>query len=337
MEYPIPVPPPVGHTVPVAPGILWLRMPLPFALDHVNLWLIEDGAGWAVVDTGIPDTKTRALWGEVFQGPMARRPLSRLLVTHFHPDHMGLASWLERQFPVSMEATLNEWLYGRMLSLDASPAFTENALGFYRQAGFSDEQLALVAERGNAYGARIKHIPSRCRRIRDQDELILGGRSWRVIVGEGHAPELACLWCEELNILISSDQILPTISPNVSVWPSEPEADELGLFLKSLRRFHALPENCLVLPSHGRPFFGLHERLDQLAGHHDERLADVLQACRQPVTAHDLLTVMFSRSLDSHQLFFALGEALAHLHHLMARGEVVREIDEKGVYRYRRR
>jgi glyoxylase-like metal-dependent hydrolase (beta-lactamase superfamily II) len=336
MKYPVAKPPLPGQTLSLVPGLLWLRMPLPFALDHINLWLIEDGAGWALVDSGVPDSKSRDLWRDLFIGPMMGRPLSRLIVTHFHPDHMGLAAWLQRQFPLVMEATQAEWLYGRMLSLDAGEVFVEASLAFYRGAGFDETSLALVAERGNAYGARVKHIPSSCRRLRDGDMLKLGDHHWQVIVGEGHSPEMACLWCAERNLLISGDQILPSISPNVSVWPSEPDGDPLRLFLKSLERFRQLPDDCLVLPSHGRPFFGLHERIDALIGHHQERLSETFEACRQPITANDLLSIMFPRELDSHQLFFAIGESLAHLHYLTGTGQLLREIDGTGVHRFRR-
>jgi glyoxylase-like metal-dependent hydrolase (beta-lactamase superfamily II) len=319
----------------VAAGILWLRMPLPFALDHINLWLIEDVDGWTVVDTGVSDRQTRDLWRQVFAGPMAGRPLKRLIVTHFHPDHMGLAAWLTRQFGLLMECPLSEWLYGRMLSTDTGVSFVEASTAFYRAAGFDAERLALVARRGNAYGARVKHVPASCRRIREGDRLTIGGREWQILIGQGHAPELACLWCEELNLLISSDQILPSISPNVSIWPTEPEADQLTLFLASLEKFRRLASDCLVLPSHGLPFIGLHERADGLRRHHDERLAVALDACRRPVTAWDLVSVMFRRRLDDHQLFFAIGESLAHLHCLVTRGQVQRDIDGEGVHWFR--
>ncbi|MTJ80456.1 MAG: MBL fold metallo-hydrolase [Telmatospirillum sp.] len=311
-------------------------MPLPFALDHINLWLIEDGDGWVVVDTGVPSKETRRLWQDVFAGPMGGRPVTRLLVTHFHPDHMGLASWLSEQFGVTMETTLAEWLYGRMLSQDASGSFVATAREFYQRAGFGTELLDLVVERGNAYGQRIHDIPARFHRISEGSCLSIGGRRWRVMMGEGHSPEMACLWCKDLNILISGDQILPSISPNVSVWPSEPDGNPLRLFLHSLERFRDLPEDCLVLPSHGRPFIGLRERIDGLTSHHRERLDETLDACSQPITAVDLQAVMFRRPLDSHQLFFAIGESIAHLHYLMEERLIVRETGSDGVLRFRR-
>lgn len=336
MQFPIPTAPADGRTLAVAPGILLLRMPLPFALDHVNLWLIEDDAGWVVVDTGFPDSRTKGLWEEVFSGPMGGRAPGRLVVTHLHPDHMGLATWLTRRFGLLMETTLGEWAHGRMLSLDSSQAFVDASLAFYHAAGFDAEQLAWVRERGNAYGKRVEDLPPSYRRIGEGDELLLGGRRWRVIVGEGHAVELACLWCEELQLLISGDQILPSISPNVSVWSTEPDGNPLRRFLDSLQRFRTLPADTVVLPSHGLPFRGLHERADELLHHHEERLEATLDACRQPITAKQLVPVLFKRQLDAHQLFFALGESLAHLHCLMGDGRVLREADANGVHRFRR-
>ncbi len=336
MEFPISTAPAIGGAAVVAPGILWLRMPLPYALDHVNLWLIDDQAGWVLVDTGYPDRQNRELWEAAFDGPMGRRRPSRLIVTHFHPDHMGLAGWLVERFGLTLETTLAEWAHGRMVSLDHGQAFVDASLAFYKAAGFDQGLLELAAKRGNAYAARVKDIPPVYRRIREGDELLLGGRKWKVVVGEGHAVELACLWCEELKVMISGDQILPSISPNVSVWPTEPDGDPLRRFISSLERFRALPDDILVLPSHGLPFRGLHERIGQLEGHHAERLEETLEACRTPITATELIAVLFRRKLDTHQLFFALGESLAHLHYLLGQGKVARDIDGNGVQRFRR-
>lgn len=336
MDFPFPDPPAFGQTLEVASGIHWLRMPLPFALDHINLWLIEDGDGWALVDTGVPGGKSRDLWEGVFAGLMQGRPASRLLVTHFHPDHMGLAGWLTERFGLVMETTQAEWLHGRMLSLDDSRSLTAQALSFYRKLGFSDEQLAMVEKRGNAYGAAVRDIPAAFHRLRQGDQLTIGDASWDVLVGEGHAPEQACLWDGAASVLISGDQVLPSISPNVSVWPSEPDSDPLRLFLTTLMRFRGLPGDALVLPSHGRPFFGLIERIDELIHHHQERLDETLEACGKPISAIDLMAAMFKRPLDTHQLFFAVGESLAHLNYLRGEGLLVRELDAAGVYRFRR-
>jgi glyoxylase-like metal-dependent hydrolase (beta-lactamase superfamily II) len=336
LDLPFPAAPAPGQTLTVAPGLLWLRMPLPFALDHINLWLIEEGEGWTLVDTGLASNKSRALWEEVFTGPMGGRAATRLICTHFHPDHMGLADWLVTRFGLTMETTLAEWLMGRGMSQTSAADFNAVALPFYRAAGFDEEMVAAAAERGNGYANLTPTVPSRFIRIRAGETLVIGGKRWEVIPGEGHSPDLAALYCAELGVLISGDQVLPSITPNVSVWPTEPEADPLGLFLDSFARFRRLPEDTLVLPSHGLPFRGLHRRLDAVEQHHDERLVRCLDACDEPKSGAEMIKVLFRRELDKHQIFFAIGEALAHLHLLRTRGLVAREDGADGVRRWKR-
>lgn len=337
LRYPMTTPPAAGELLRVADGVLWLRMPLPFALDHINLWLVEDGDGWAIVDTGVASNLTRELWETVVAQPRLRgQPVTRLICTHFHPDHMGLAGWLCERFGIEMWTTQGEWLTGLALSLDTSDAFTEASAAFYRSAGFTAEQMAKVRARGNAYAGRVAPIPRSYRRIADGQEITLGRRTWRVMVGQGHAPELAALYCAEDGVLISGDQILPRISPNVSLWPSEPEADPLGLFLHSLQAFGQLPPDTLVLPSHGLPFYGLRARVAELASHHVDRLEDTLAACRErPMSGADLIPVLFPRALDDHQLFFAIGEVLAHVRRLEEEGTLLRDVGADGIHRYR--
>lgn len=320
-------------TTPVAPGILWVRMPLPFQLNHINLWLLEDGDGWTLVDTGLGNDDTKALWEALFKG--LGRPITRLISTHFHPDHMGLAAWLTERFDIRLWATQSEWLYGRMMAVDETPALVQAHSDFYRRAGFGEEHQKLVAQRGNVYRTRVVPVPPVYHRIAAGDLIEIGGRSWRVMVGGGHAPEHACLYCPEANILISGDHILPKISPIVGVWPAEPDADTLGTYLASIPQFRTLPEDVLVLPSHGLPFHGLHQRLDQLDHHHDARLAKTLAACATPATAWQVQQQLFTRPLDTHQTLFAASETVAHLHYLMGKGQVARETGPDGVWVYR--
>lgn len=336
LAYPFPAIPAPATATEVAPGIHWVRMPLPFKLDHINLWLIEDEGAWTLVDTGLGNDATKALWEQLFAGVMDGRPLRRVVATHFHPDHLGLAGWFGERFGCDVWITLGEWLYGRMLCLEKTDAFAEANVAFYRRAGFDESFLASVRERGNVYGTRVTPVPVTFRRISDGEELRIGGRTWRVIVGTGHAPEHACLYSEEDRLLISGDQILPKISPNVSVYPSEPHADPLSAFLGSFARFMDLPADTLVLPSHGLPFRGLQQRIEDLLLHHDDRLAETEAACAQPTTAVELVKVLFRRELDAHQMFFAVGETLAHLHHLIMLERVESELRD-GVVIYRRR
>jgi len=337
LSFPHAAPPPPGTVVEVAPGVRWLRMPLPFALDHINLWLLAEGDGWTIVDSGLNTQETKTLWSKVLADALDGKPVKRLLVTHFHPDHIGLAGWLTETLGVPLWCTETEWLFARMLSLDDSDGFVANALDFYRRTGMSEAMLAVFVDRRNPYRARVSAIPHRFHRLADGGSLAIGEQEWRVIVGRGHAPEHACLYAPGLNTFIAGDMVLPKISPNVSVWPQEPDGDPLGLYLASLDKIkHAVPANALVLPSHGLPFHGLDHRILQLAAHHEARLADVEAHCATPRTTAELVPILFRRALDAHQLGFAIGEALAHLQHLVRLKRLQRSERVDGVYLYRR-
>jgi glyoxylase-like metal-dependent hydrolase (beta-lactamase superfamily II) len=335
LQFPMNAPPLPGAVIDIAPGVRWLRMPLPFALDHINLWLIEDGPAWTVVDCGIAGATTRGLWQQIFASHLGGRPIGRVLVTHHHPDHIGLSGWLVEKFTAPLWITEEEWRQARWMTGDDTADFADAAHSFARRAGLAEEDCALFADRHAGYRKGVPSVPAAHVRLADGMEVDIGGRLWRVIVGEGHAPELACLYCAEAGVLIAGDQILPKISPNVSVSPHEPDADPLALYLRSLTSLRQeLPADVLVLPSHNLPFRGIHARIDELAAHHRERCAEVVAASARPVSAADLLPVLFRRRLDRHQTAFALGEALAHLHYLLGIGEVERVRCDDGVDRF---
>jgi glyoxylase-like metal-dependent hydrolase (beta-lactamase superfamily II) len=335
LSHPWPSPPDPGTTVTVAPGIRWVRMPLPFALNHINLWLLDDGDGVAIVDTGLGRPETRELWERIFAGALGGTRITRVIATHFHPDHFGNTGWLTERWGVELWCTQAEY-QSAVIACTARGGTAGRMLAHYRRAGVADEALERLRERGNHYPALVPSLPDSYRCMRDGDRLLIGGRRWDVIVVLGHAPEHAALWCAELNVLISGDQVLPKITTNVSVWWDRPYDDPLRLYLDSLARFRPLPADALVLPSHGLPFHGLHARLDALRAHHDERLAETLSAVREPRAPADLIPVLFRRQLDTHQLSFAIGEVLAHLNYLEAAGSVTRSLGADGVERYRK-
>ncbi len=328
--------------LPVAPGVDWIRMPLPFQLDHINLWLLRDRdeqgtEGWTLVDCGVASDEIRALWTRLFDEGLDGLPILRLLCTHTHPDHVGLAHWLQQRFPAPLWMTMGEYGLGRVLSSRLPGADAESARAHYRRHGIgAGPQLDAFAERGGSHFSRlVPSMPTHFRRIRDGERLVIGDRQWRVIVGLGHSPEHAALYCERDALLLSGDMVLPRISTNVSVWEIEPLSNPVDWYLDSLGRFETCREDTLVLPSHGRPFRGLHTRIQQLRDHHHERLDTVLKACRrEPLTAAEVVPVMFEKQFDTHQLAFALGEALAHLHSLWYSGRVRRTIDGQGVIRF---
>ncbi len=332
--YPFDAVPEAGEAHEVAPGVYWVRMPLPFKLDHINLWVLDDGDGWTIVDTGINLAEVRERWQKVFSGAMGAKPIKRMIVTHFHPDHVGLAGWFEQEYDLPLWMTLGEWGMARNLKLESKDRSAVYLHDFYRRAGFDEGLLNLISQRSESYPSRITLPPAGIRRIRDGEKIVIDKHDWQVIVGTGHSPEHACLYCADLNVMISGDQILPRISPNISIWPQEPTADPLSEFLASLKRFERLPEDVLVLPSHDWPFRGLHGRLADLAHHHDERLEQTLALCEHPVTAYDVLKGLFTRKLDSHQIFFAIGESLAHLHHLESQGRLMRDDGLDGITRF---
>ncbi len=330
---PIAVPHP-GQTAEVAPGVFWLRFPLPFKLNHVNIWLIREGGGWTVVDTGIHTAECRAAWKTAFSDVLGGLPVRRVIATHFHPDHVGLAGWLGQRFDAPLWMPEIEWRMGRLLGAPFADKEVGHFVDFYRRAGFSPALDGLCRDRVGHYAAGITPIPDLAHALTDGETFPIGNHDWTVLIGRGHSPAHAGLYCKALGILISGDQILPEISPNISVWPVDADADPLGEYLESLPRFLELPAETLVLPSHRWPFTGLHLRARQLLHHHDDRLAATSAACAEPRDATTVLRDLFERELDDHQLFFAIGETLAHLHYLMHRGVIQRTTAPDGVHRY---
>jgi len=335
LVYPFPDIPEPGTVCEVAPGVLWLRMRLPFALDHINLWLLRDGEHWTAVDTGLSNDETRENWTRVLADKNVAATLNRIIVTHYHPDHMGNAGWLTRRFDIPMWISETEYLSAHA-QYDGSAGNSSRAVAeLFAEHGLDSASVATMAARGNSYREIISEPPVRYARLLDGDDIKVGANTWRVIAGYGHAPEHSALYCDALGVLISGDMLLPKISTNVSVWAVEPFGDPLKLFLRSIDRFNELPPDTLVLPSHGLPFRGAHARVQMLHDHHSDRLAEIETACESPSSAADLLSVLFRRKLDSHQMFFAMGESIAHLHYLWYRNALEPvERDEHGVRRF---
>ena len=339
LDYPFAGLPAPGETLEVASGVRWLRMPLPFQLDHINLWLLEDGDekgrdARTIVDTGIGNAVTRGLWEKILSG-LEGKKVKRIVVTHYHPDHAGNAAWLCERFGVELWMTQAEYLTAHAVRAAGAGYTSEAVLEVFRKNGLAEERRSAMATRSNRYAQLVPEFPHSYRRILDGERLQIGGRSWRAIVGYGHAPEHLSLYCKDLNTVIAGDMLLSTISTNVSVWSVDPEGDPLRLFLDSVERYRDLPADVLVLPSHGKPFRGAHRRVEELQKHHEARFHDVMDSLREkPKSAGDLLGVLFRRPLDTHQTFFAMGESIAHLHYLYYAGRATRALGEDGVMRY---
>ena len=320
----------------VAPGVYWLRMPLPFQLNHINLWLVEEAGGWTIVDTGINTEITRSLWEKIFAEKLGGKPVTRVIATHLHPDHVGLAGWLCERWRAPLLMTLGEY----MSAVAARSDVVENddvRAEYLVRNGVPADKISLFHRHKGGYARGVVPLPTSFQRLIHAHPITLGGHRWDVIIGRGHAPEHASLWCPELNALIAGDQVLPKISTNVGVWPNEPLADVLTWFLDGFSRFRRLPADALVLPSHGFPFIGLHTRLDQLVTHHDARLNELAAAIARTgprgASGWDMVPVLFPRHLDNNQVVFAFGETVAHLHCLETRARATRTV-ENGVHRF---
>ncbi|MBB4154938.1 glyoxylase-like metal-dependent hydrolase (beta-lactamase superfamily II) [Sphingomonas jinjuensis] len=322
--------PATGARMRVAEGIEWVRMPVPGPLRHVNCWLLADEGGVAVVDTGFNTDATRAAWGLALPDDSA---VTGVIGTHMHPDHVGLAGWLCERHGCGLTMTRGEWLTLRMLVADASEAVPEAMIALWHGAGWSEAEIEVPRSRGWArFRSMVAPVPMSYRRIVDGDRLTVGRTTWRIVVGSGHSPEHACLLDEANGVLIAGDQVLPRISPNVSLGVTEPEADPLGEWFASIDKLRGLPDGLLVLPGHGEPFTGLHARLDAMEAEHRARL-DGLEALLRmaPRRAVDAFATLFSRPIGDDMRGMATGEALAHLRRLEVEGRAQRAMQD-GVW-----
>ena len=366
-----------GNTIKVAPGIKWIRMVLPFALNHINLWLLRDEMqdplhpgntlqGWTVVDCCISRPESKAQWETIFATQLEGLPILRVIVTHMHPDHIGLAHWLCERWTTPAHVcrlwvSATDYNSARLGSQSTTGFGGEGAALFFASHGLTDpDSIEKIKARTGYYPGMVPDVPQSYVRLIDGKTVAIGSgddrHEWRCISGYGHAPEHIALYraptalsvpaprggtgdfgaaLQSPPILISGDMILPRISTNVSVYDMEPEADALAMFLASIDKYLPLPKDTLILPSHGKPFYGLHTRITQLHDHHRDRLAEVMDACSaSPCSAADILPIMFKRELDLHQTTFAMGEALAHLHLLWFEGKLQRQLSSDGIYRF---
>lgn len=339
LQYPYAQHPTPGSTVEVAPGVRWLTMPMGGSLNHINLYLIEDRDGWWVVDTGLALTDTANLWRQIFERELGGKPVKAVICTHMHPDHVGQANMITNHFRCPLYMTRAEYYQARAFS-GGGASHQSSWIGqeFYLRAGMPTDYLDALRQqweqRANT-GMSMPEMPTGYQRLEHGDVLSIGDHPWQIVVGSGHSPEHACLYSPSLKVLISGDQILPVITSNVSVHPTEPEANPLKEWMESHDRFLKLPADLLVLPAHNLPFYGVRERLRALIDHHEDRMLAIEEHCVEPALAKDLLPVLFARKLDARQMMMALGEAIAHLHLLMHRNRIERSLHEDGHFRFR--
>jgi glyoxylase-like metal-dependent hydrolase (beta-lactamase superfamily II) len=338
LRYPFTSVPEPGEACAVAPGVMWLRMRLPMAgLNHINVWALADEDGWTLIDTGMQTEDTAANWQRALAGPLGGRKIRRVICTHMHPDHIGMSGWLTRRHECRLWTTRLEYITCRMLVADTGREAPADGVRFYHAAGWDEAALEHYRARFGGFGKAVHALPDSYRRVQDGEEFTIGAVSWRAVVGRGHSPEHLCLYSPALGVMISGDQVLPRISSNVSVFPTEPDADPLREWLESLAQIRTrVSDEVLVLPSHNEPFYGLHARLTALIGGHERRLERVLEELGQRKRAVDVFSALFRRPVSVEMLGMATGESIAHLNCLMGRNLARREADAAGVFWYRR-
>ncbi|WP_229724252.1 MBL fold metallo-hydrolase [Cribrihabitans marinus] len=339
MRFPWNTPPEEGQAIEVAEGVLWMRLPLPMKLDHVNVYALDDGDGWTVIDTGMGSKKTRGIWERLLAGPLGGRPVNRVIVTHHHPDHVGNAGWFQSEIGAELVTTRTAWLFARMLTLDVQDSWPEETIAYYRSAGMDPDFLARrLQERPFNFADMVYPMPLGFVRIKQGDTIRMGGRDWDVHMGDGHAPEHATFWSRDGELVISGDQILSSISPNIGVYATEPMADPLAGWLESCERLSALARpGQLVLGGHKLPFTGLPQRMGQLIENHHSALERLLDFLDTPKAAAECFAPLFKRRIGEGEYGLALVEAVAHLNHLYHIGSATRTRREDGAWVYLRR
>ncbi|SFR97728.1 MBL fold metallo-hydrolase [Yoonia litorea] len=337
IRYPFPDAPGSSEAIEVASGILWMRLPLPMALDHVNVYALDDGESWTVIDTGFASKTSKRIWQALLDGPLAGKPVGRVVVTHHHPDHVGLAGWF-MQNGASLAMPRTGWLMARMLTLDVQEAPNAEAITFYTHAGMDPAELEKRrTERPFNFADCVAPLPLGYTRLVEGDTIKMGGRTWDIRMGNGHAPEHATFWSRDDNLVIGGDQLLPSISPNLGVYPTEPDADPVSDWIASCEKFCTFADDQqLILPGHKLPFTGLPTRLRQLIENHEGALARLLDHLSEPQAAGDCFLPLFKRNIGRGEYGLALVEAVAHLNHLHQAGLVTRTLRENGAYVFQR-
>ena len=336
LSYPFDNRPNPGELIEVGPGIYWVRMPLPISLNHINLWMLEEQDGWTLVDTGMATEDSKALWEEIFSTHLNSKPVKQVIVTHMHFDHLGLAGWLVEKWGATLCMSRTEYLSSRVIINEIKSDPPEATVAFFRAAGVEESILDEFKVRFNNRSDFVSPLPSHYKRLTDNQVLQIGSLQWTVIIVEGHSPEHICLHCKSLNIMIAGDQILPRISPNISVRPDEPRANPLHNFLRSCESLkNRLNKDVLILPSHGDPFYGVHLRLQDMINEHKKGLQDLLEFCSQPRSVAEVFPILFKSKINIGNMVIAVGEAVANLNYLVSSKELVVDLGSDGIARYK--
>lgn len=326
------VTPAPGQICPINRDVLWCRMPLPLALDHINVYLVRDTGGWAIIDCGMATKTTKAAWADVVA--QLDGPITRVIVTHMHPDHIGCAGYLTEFFQVDLYMSQTEYYAARALFAGVQGADNWQDRQYYRQAGFNEEQVQLFTQGNGGFNKVVSPMPVSFNRLMPDTSLSIGDYQWELLLGLGHSPEHISLYCKALDICIGGDQVLPHITPNIGAYSTQPNANPLLYYFETLNTFAELPQTALLLPSHKTPIYDIPARVAEIRAHHHVHLQNILVACERPQTVVALLPVLFHRELGQHELFFAVAECIAHLNYLLCEGQLEKRLHENNFHQY---
>jgi len=329
--------PDFGTPEQVAEGVWWIRLPTPLAIDHVNVYLLEGSSGWTLVDAGVNDAPSRDALTAVLERPeFNHKPLDQVVITHFHPDHIGLTGYFTGpDYQARLLTSRTSWQTAGLLLFDNPDVPCGAHIAFYEQAGMKGIELESFKRRApSSYSDNVGPLPESYTRLVEGQELKIGGRVWTVRMGHGHAAEHVTLWSDD-NLAVVGDQILPSISPNLTVHFSEPEADCVSEWLESCDRFEQLAnDNLLCLPGHNRPFTGAPFRCRQLAENCLRVISRIESALTKSQSAMDLMPVIYRRDIAANEKTALIGETMGYLNHLYAAGKIRRRL-VRGQYLWR--
>ena len=328
-KLPVPLEP-----IEVAEGILWFRLPMPIALDHINIYLLDDGDSWVLIDTGLADTKSIEIWTDILKKYLSKRPIQKIIGTHFHPDHVGLSGWLIERTGAEFWMTQIEWLSARQAYLTVDSGASHAMSAFYKKANLKPDLIKIYEDIGNDYRSMVTPIPLEYERIEHSTSFKIGDRVWKPVFGSGHSPDHVSFYCEKDRIMLGGDMLLPRITPIIAVWWQEPNADPLEGYIEFLKTLGSIGSDALILPAHNRPYKELQTRVADLISHHNERLEITYEACKNENSAEAIMQELFTRKLDPFQTRFAIGETIAHINNLIKKGTLKRRLDDDGVYFY---
>ena len=326
--------PKFGELTKIASDLYWAHFELPFRLNHVNLFLMDTPEGILILDAGLKSDHSEEHWEALLNGPLKSKKFAGLLITHYHPDHIGMAGWLQKKLNIKCLTTEKELFTAKTFRSMPDDEYAKLFRNVFVRAGMSEEDIIAKGPATRLYKNRVYELPD-FEIIKAGHEIVSNDGKWKVRTDSGHSPEHISLLDKERKLYLSGDFLLPRISPNISDNFFDPLDDRLGEYLKYLNEIQEIGSETSVFPCHDWPFKEGMQRAKDLIKHHNHRLSLILEALnKKSITIMDSISIIFDRKIGDEQMHFAIGEARAHLIHLDVTGQVRSEVDDRGTVHY---